>query len=77
MPRLKTLDELSEYWVEVNRLENQADQIYMHCLSDIVNNNPVPIAVIKLKDVTERLEDACDAFEHLAALVEGIAIKES
>ena len=77
MPRLKTLDELREYWVEVNRLENQADQIYMHCLSDIVNNNPDPIAVIKLKDITERLEDACDAFEHLAALVEGIAIKES
>lgn len=77
MPRLKTLSELKEYWVEINRLENQADRIYMRALSAIVNQISDPIQVIKLKDITERLEEACDAYEHLAALVEGIAIKES
>ncbi len=77
MPRLKTLSELKEYWVEINRLENQADRIYMRALSAIVNQISDPIQVIKLKDITERLEEACDAYERLAALVEGIAIKES
>lgn len=77
MPHLKTLKELREYWVEINRLENQADQVYMRALSEIVNNITDPILVIKLKDITERLEDATDAYEHLAALVEGVAIKES
>ncbi len=27
MPNLRTMDNLTEYWIEVNRLENQADQI--------------------------------------------------
>src|SRR5690606_2110440 len=26
MPNLRTMDNLTEYWIEVNRLENQADQ---------------------------------------------------
>ena len=31
MPRLRSMDYLAEYWIEVNRLENQADKIHRSC----------------------------------------------
>ena len=77
MPHLQDLRNLRSYWVEINRIENQGDQIYMRALSDIVNHTPDPILLIKLKDLTQRLEDAVDGYERLAGLVEGISIKES
>ncbi len=35
------------------------------------------IEVLKLKDIVESLEDAIDAFEKVANIVEQIAVKES
>ena len=77
MPHLQDLRNLRSYWVEINRIENQGDQIYMRALSDIVNHTPDPILLIKLKALTQRLEDAVAGYERLAGLVEGISIKES
>ena len=35
------------------------------------------LTVLKLKQVADDLEDAADAFEHVANVVETIAVKES
>ncbi|MDO5034892.1 MAG: DUF47 family protein [Actinomycetaceae bacterium] len=77
MPRLKTLGGLSDYWVEINRLENEGDQAYRRTISCIFDTHTDPIEVIKLKDIIEVLEKAVDSFEALANGVEVIAIKES
>ncbi|MDO5048574.1 MAG: DUF47 family protein [Actinomycetaceae bacterium] len=77
MPRLKTLGGLRDYWVEINRLENEGDQAYRHTLSDLFDTGLDPMEVIKLKDIVEALEKAVDSFEELANGVETIAIKES
>ncbi|NEE32691.1 DUF47 family protein, partial [Streptomyces sp. SID7982] len=37
MPGLRTMDNLTEYWIEVNRLENQADQIHRKLLAHLFN----------------------------------------
>ena len=37
MPRLRSMKDLSEYWIEINRLENQADQIYRRLLAELFN----------------------------------------
>lgn len=78
MPRLRSMRDLSGYWIEINRLENQADTIYRRLLAELFNGDHADaITVMKLKEVIEELEAAADAFEQVAHKVEGIAVKES
>lgn len=77
MPRLRSMKDLSEYWIEINRLENQADQIYRRLLAKLFGGEYDALTVLKLKEVIDQLEFAADAFEHVANTVEAIAVKES
>lgn len=77
MPRLRSMRDLSEYWIEINRLENQADQIYRKLLAELFNDGVDAITLLKLKEVTDQLEAAADAFETVANTVESISVKES
>jgi uncharacterized protein len=77
MGRLATMDDLASYWIEVNRLENEADQVYRGLLSRLFNGSYEALTVLKLKQVADDLEEAADAFEHVANVVETIAVKES
>jgi predicted phosphate transport protein (TIGR00153 family) len=80
MPRLRSMKDLAEYWIEINRLENQADQCYRRLLAELFNGNghgADAITIMKHKEVIEELEAAADAFEQVAHKVESIAVKES
>lgn len=77
MPRLRTMKDLARYWIEINQLENQADQIYRRLLAHLFDGGYDALTVMKLKDVVEELEAAADAFEHVANTVETIAVKKS
>ena len=77
MPNLRSMDNLAEYWIEVNRLENQADQIHRKLLAHLFGGTYEALEVLKLKQIVDVLEEAADAFEHVANTVETIAVKES
>jgi uncharacterized protein len=77
MPRLKTMKDLKEYWVECNRLENDGDRAYRMLLVRLFSGEYDALTVLKMKEVADELEAACDAFEHVANTVETIAVKES
>jgi len=77
MPRLQTMKGLDEYWIEVNRLENEADKLYRRLVSRLFSGEFEALEVLKLKEVADELEDAADAFEHVANVVETISVKES
>jgi predicted phosphate transport protein (TIGR00153 family) len=77
MPRLKSMTDLKDYWVEVNRLENEGDQAYRMLLVRLFSGEYDALSVLKMKEVADELEKACDAFEHVANTVETIAVKES
>jgi predicted phosphate transport protein (TIGR00153 family) len=77
MSRLKTLRDLEPYWIEVNRLENEADRIYRKLLSKLFSGDYDALTMVKLREVADGLEDAADALEHVAHAVESIAVKES
>lgn len=77
MPRLRSMKDLSEYWVEINRLENAADRTYRRLVADLFSDGTEPIEVLKLKEIVDTLEQAADAFEKVANMVETIALKES
>lgn len=77
MPRLKGMKNLQEYWVEINRLENDGDRAYRMLLVRLFSGEYDALTVLKMKEVADELEKACDAFEHVANTVETIAVKES
>jgi predicted phosphate transport protein (TIGR00153 family) len=77
MPRLRGMKNLSEYWIEINRLENQGDQVYRRLLAELFGGEYDALTVLKLKEIIDQLEAAADAFEHVAHTVETIAVKES
>ena len=77
MPRLKSMKNLSEYWIEINRLENEGDRAYRMLLVRLFSGEYDALTVLKLKEVADELEAAADAFEHVANTIETIAVKES
>jgi predicted phosphate transport protein (TIGR00153 family) len=82
MPKLERLSELEQYWIDVNSLEDEADETYRELLGDLLVPpaalDPTDVlTVIKIKEVVDTLEEAADAFETVANTIQGIAVKEA
>ncbi len=77
MPRLRAMRDLKDYWVECNRLENEGDRAYRMLLVRLFSGEYDALTVLKMKEVADELEAACDGFEHVANTVETIVVKES
>src|ERR671923_1135327 len=77
MPRLRGFKDLSHYTVEINRLENDGDRITREAIASLFDNGIDPMVVVRWKDIFERLEEAIDATEHVANILEGVVIKNS
>ena len=77
MPRLQGMKDLAPYWIEVNRLENEADQLYRRTVAKLFNGGTDALMAIKLKDLADKVEAAADGLEDVADTVETIALKES
>jgi uncharacterized protein len=77
MPRLQSMKDLEEYWIEINRLENAGDKSYRRILAKLFSGKYEALEVLKLKDVVDSLEHAIDAFEKVANIIEQIHAKES
>jgi uncharacterized protein Yka (UPF0111/DUF47 family) len=77
VPRLRGFRDISHYTVEINRLENEGDRITREAVASLFDGGIDPMVVIRWKDLFERLEEAIDAAEHVANILEGIVIKNS
>jgi predicted phosphate transport protein (TIGR00153 family) len=77
MPRLRGFKDISHYTVEINRLENDGDRIVREAVASLFDNGIDPMVVIRWKDIFERLEEAIDATEQVANILEGVVIKNS
>lgn len=61
--------------VEVNRLENEADQVTSQAMAHLFNNGSPPIEVMKWRDIYDQLEMAADRSEDVANVLEGVVLK--
>ncbi|GAA3607889.1 DUF47 family protein [Marihabitans asiaticum] len=78
MPRLRSMRGVEEYCIEINRLENDADQRYRRMLAGLFAECASdPVGLIRRKDLLERLESAANSFELVSHQIELIAVKES
>lgn len=77
MSKLKTLSDLHDYWIEIDRLESQADEVRRSLLVELFDSDFSAKDVMKLRDVLETFESSADSFENVADTTEAIATKES
>ncbi|HEY7520463.1 MAG TPA: DUF47 family protein [Methylomirabilota bacterium] len=64
-----------EHAVEVNRLENSADNLLRDSLAALFEEQADPIEVIKWKEIYETMEIVTDRCEDVANVIEGIILK--
>jgi uncharacterized protein Yka (UPF0111/DUF47 family) len=77
MPRLRNFDSISHYVVEIHRLENDGDRVAREAVASLFETGIDPMVVIRWKDIFDRLEDAIDATERVADVLESVVIKNS
>ena len=72
---LERRKEVHQLAVEVNRLENSADDVHDEGLRRLFEEEKDAITVIKGKEVLDLLEEATDRCEDCANVLEGVVVK--
>jgi len=63
--------------VEINRLENEADQVAQQAIAGLFEREKDPINLIKIKELLEFLERATDKAEDVANVLETVVLKNN
>lgn len=73
---LKDPQTILKLCVDINRLENEGDQILRRAVAKLFRENSGdPITVIKWKEIYENLEAATDRCEDVANIIEGVVLE--
>jgi predicted phosphate transport protein (TIGR00153 family) len=73
--RLEGFKDSQAQLIELRRLEDEGDRLVRDAVADLFNTVQDPIVIIRWKDIHERLEEACDALENAADVLEAILVK--
>jgi uncharacterized protein Yka (UPF0111/DUF47 family) len=74
--KIKDPSYIEEKCIEVNRLENLADDVTAHAIIELFKGADA-VTIIKLKDIYQNLESATDKCEDAANVLSDIAIRHS
>jgi hypothetical protein len=77
LQKLKGFKNVGPHWIEIHRLENDGDRVARQAMADLFTNGTDPVEIIKWKDVYALLEDAIDACEDVANVIERIVVKHA
>lgn len=77
LKNLKKSGNLKARIIEVNRIENQGDDIFRNAITKLFIAQKDPIEVIIWKEIFEHLENTLDACEDVANIVEGVVMKHA
>ncbi len=74
---LERMDDVMEHCIEINRLENMADDISREAIAGLFDEEHDPMDVIKWKEIYETMETTTDRCEDVANIVESVALKRA
>ncbi len=77
LKNMKRQDTILNACIEVNRLENEGDEILRTALADLFRGATDPLLVLKWKEVYEALETATDRCEDVANVIEGVVLEHA
>jgi uncharacterized protein Yka (UPF0111/DUF47 family) len=72
---LDRMDDVMKHCIEINRLENMADDISREAIAGLFDEGHDPMDVIKWKEIYETMEMATDRCEDVANIIESVALK--
>jgi predicted phosphate transport protein (TIGR00153 family) len=75
LPQVKQPKEMLDLCVEINRLENEADEEYRRGLAELFKGGYDALSVLKWRDIIDNLESATDRCEDVANILEGIVLE--
>jgi len=73
--RLEGFRDSRRQLVALRELEDEGDRLAREAIADLFRSGQDPITVIRWKDIHERLEEAVDACENAADVLEAILVK--
>jgi len=71
----KNVKHIKAYCVELNAIENKADDVYEHFLIELFENQKDGVEIIKQKEIMYELEKATDAAEYVGKIIKTIIVK--
>jgi predicted phosphate transport protein (TIGR00153 family) len=74
---LKKTQIILDACIEVNRLENEGDEILRNAVAKLFREATDPLFVMKWKEVYEALESATDRCEDVANIIEGVILEHA
>jgi predicted phosphate transport protein (TIGR00153 family) len=75
--KLRTQKNTLDDCIEINRLENSADDLVRKLVTDLFNEETDPLIVMKHKEIYEVLESAADRCEDVADVLQTVVVKNS
>lgn len=75
VPHVRDFGDASTHIHEVHRLENEGDKVSRRAVASLFREGIDPMVVIRWKDIFERLEQAIDACERVADVIDEIIVK--
>ena len=77
LKNVKQSETILKACIEVNRLENEGDEILRNALAGLFREAKDPLLVLKWKEVYEALENATDRCEDVANIIEGVVLEHA
>ncbi len=74
---LRNPSEILRLCIEINRLENESDQLLQKAMARLFKEESNPLAIIKLKEIYELMETVSDRCEDVANVIENIVLEYS
>jgi len=68
---------INKHFVEIHRLENEADEVYFRAMGVLFKEATDAVMVIKWKEFYDILENATDRCESVANIIESIVLKHN
>ena len=74
---LKEARGMEQHLLNIQRLENDADEIYFNAMADLFKNGSDAVKIIKWRELYDTLENATDKCEYVGNIIESIVLKHN
>jgi predicted phosphate transport protein (TIGR00153 family) len=73
---LRKFKGLEKHWIEINSIENEGDMVHRRAVAELFSGDHKALEVLKMKELYETAEEAIDACEKVANILEAIVLKQ-
>ena len=74
---LKSAKGMEQHLLDIQRLENDADEVYFRAMANLFKNVTDAVQIIKWKELYEILENGTDRCESVGNIIESIVLKHN